>query len=199
MARAILKTFLPLTLALSAAAASAQVEQEKWQRYASQTLKVSFEALGEPVEEVVEWTGKMAALTEKSVGIAFNVGDAELSLTRLKAKPGTVLNPKDTLAARLAVPKERAPDFKVEQEKEILESDFPYVYAWVKYTGPEGEAVSRRLMVVGQGTDQWLLEASGLGPQEARDAAARFFASLRMDLEGKLKPGEPKRGDGIGL
>ena len=196
MARAILKPVLPLALACLATTAMAQLEVEKWQRYTSQTLKVSFESLGEPVEEVIEWTGKLAELTEKTIGVAFNSGDAELSLFRLTAKAGLVLTPKETLALRLAVAKEKAPDFKIEQEKEALDSDFPYVYAWVKYTGPEGEPVSRRLMVVGQGTDQWLLEATGLGPQNARDAAARFFGSLWMDQEGKVRPGDPKKGGG---
>ena len=194
MSRLFNRHVLPFALATAACLANAQVEEkEKWQQWYSETLGVSFMSLGKPVDEVVAFKGPLADGAEKTVAVAFNVEMAEFSIVRLRLKPSMSITPKQALEYRLSVPKAKAPDFVVKEQKELFDSDYPCVSAWVEYTGPENDKVSRRILIIAHDRDVWLLEGSGLTEQSARISANWFFDSIRMDPEGKIKPGDPKR------
>ncbi|MBS1721421.1 MAG: hypothetical protein JSS66_00275 [Armatimonadetes bacterium] len=193
--RTVLNGILPVALTLAAwSTGTAQEADEPWQRWYSETLRVSFEAKGKPVEELVELQGPLAEVVAKCEGVGFNVEGAELSLLHLTAKDGVTLTPADTFERRIRGIKSKAPDFAEDDRIEKLESDFPLVSALVTFADPDGAHSVRRVMVVGSGSEQWLLEARGMSNNTERLAAYRFLDSLRMDKEGKIKPGAPKKG-----
>lgn len=188
------RTVLPLLLCMVSLGAHAQDEKETWGQWYSESLGVLFISMGTPVEEVIEFKGPLGEKAKSFLAVAFNAGEAEFSVVRIKLKPGETVTPREALDHRLAVPKAKAPDFKVKEEKELLESNYPCVHAWAEYTGPDEAPVSRRILTVGHGTDLWIMEVVGLTTLEAREAANKFFDSVRMDLEGKIKPGDKKLG-----
>ena len=192
MCRISLRLFLPLLAVALTSLGQAQDEKEVWTQWYSETLGVLFLSMGKPVEEVVEYRGALAEKAAQPVAVGFNVGDTEFSVARLKLNDGETLTPKQVLDLRLAVPRAKAPDFKVKDEKEMSDSDFPCAQNWCEYTGPDEVLVSRKLLVIGNKSDIWILEAVGLTSLEGREAASKFFDSVRMDLEGKIKPGSKK-------
>lgn len=195
MRRALINKVVPVALVLLAGLARAQdsdEKPEKWQIWFSETLGVSFLALGTPVTESVEFQGPLADKIEKCIGVAFNSGQAELSVYRLVLKPGIKLLPSELVDLRTAIPKEKAPDFKVRENQEWTDSDYPCVQTWVEYSGPDGDLVSRRFLAISCDKGTWLIEANGLTTTEAREAANRFFDSVRMDAASKIKPGTKK-------
>ena len=164
-----------------------------WIQWYSETLGVLFLSMGKPVEEIVEYKGDLAEKAGPPMSIGFNVGAAEFSIVRLKLNEGEKLSPKEVLELRFAVPKSKASDFRVKEEKDQLDSDFPFARSWAEYAGPDGAPVSRKILVVGHCADIWIIEVAGLGTLEAREAGNRFLDSIRMDASGTIRPGDKKR------